>query len=285
MPAARADCWLKRVRPDPDIYLLSDRAVETVAGDERAAADQGELAPSRRIWIRIALAALTTLLLELPAHSQVLAHSEVQLPDVDARRIFLLLFLMLGPIKILVPFAAMTSGSDWGARCDLAWRSILFSLAIVVAAVAAGGIMLDSLQISLPALALVGAVILILVAFRTILKPQNTPASPNNTLPVYSLALTPLAFPVIVTPFGIAALIVIKQIAAVQEREAAFFLIIAVVLALDLLAMIFAEFIVKWASVPLYIFAVVIALIQAALGLQIALRSLAILNLLPREAL
>jgi len=232
------------------------------------------------------LALAAVLLCAAPAYPQVFAHSELQLPEVGARRMFLLLFLMLGPVKILVPFAAMTKGSDRRARWTLAWKSILFSVAIIAFALAVGGIMLDRLEISLPALSLIGSVVLILIACRTIFQlPANAPPAPSPAAPVYSPALTPLAFPVIVTPFGIAALIVLKQIAGIQGKEMALILVVAVIMALNLLAMLFAEFIVKWASVPLYIFAVVLALVQAALGLQIALRSLAILNLLPREVL
>jgi multiple antibiotic resistance protein len=193
---------------------------------------------------------------------------------------------MLGPIKILVPFAEMTKDSDWRARLGLACRSVLFSFAIIAFALTVGGMMLARLEISLPSLALIGSVVLILVACRTIFQlPSNNLPAAVPTVPIYSLALTPLAFPVIVTPFGIAALIVLKQLATIQQRETALFLIVAIILALNLVAMAFAEFIVKWASVPLYIFAVVLALIQASLGLQIALRSLAVLKLLPPGAL
>src|SRR4051794_7943923 len=60
-----------------------------------------------------------------PAMSQDVAAPIVQ--GFGARTIFFMLFLMLGPIKVLLPFANMTRGRDPVFRRRLALRAILFS--------------------------------------------------------------------------------------------------------------------------------------------------------------
>src|SRR5215475_11227822 len=55
-------------------------------------------------------------------------------PNVSARKIFLMLFLMLGPIKILVPFVSLTRNADLVVRRRLATRAMLFSLAALALA-------------------------------------------------------------------------------------------------------------------------------------------------------
>ena len=140
----------------------------------------------------------------------------VPAPEIGARKIFFMLFLMLGPIRILVPFVEMTHGSDPAFRRRLATRAILFSAAALALAGVLGRGMLENFDISLPVLALTGGLILFLVALRTVLQ-QSTGAVERPKLdvppPELKLALTPLAFPTIVTPYGIAAVIVFATLA------------------------------------------------------------------------
>jgi multiple antibiotic resistance protein len=58
--------------------------------------------------------------------------------------IFALLFLMLGPIKLLGPFAAATKDCDHVFRFRLATRAFLFSIGAVTIAASLGGRMLDN---------------------------------------------------------------------------------------------------------------------------------------------
>ena len=87
-------------------------------------------------------------------------------PEIGARKKSFMLFLMLGPIKIFVPFVEMTHGSDPAFRRRLATRAILFSAAALALAGVLGRGMLENFDISLPVLALTGGVILFLVALK-----------------------------------------------------------------------------------------------------------------------
>ena len=69
--------------------------------------------------------------------------------DFGARKIFLMLFLMIGPIKILVPFVDITRGADRAFRRTLARRAILFSAAALALAGVLGRSMLENFEISI----------------------------------------------------------------------------------------------------------------------------------------
>jgi multiple antibiotic resistance protein len=203
-------------------------------------------------------------------------------PEFEARKIFFMLFLMLGPIKILVPFVAMTRGSDRRLRRRLATRATLFSATALALAGVLGRFMLESFAVSLPVLAMTGGIILFLVALQTVLQQSaGVPGPPPKLGPPSDIgsALTPLAFPIIVTPYGIAAVIVFATLATGRhDQEFTVAGIVLSILFLDWLAMLFAETIFRWTGTALQIFAVVLGVTQAALGLQLILQNLSLIG-------
>ena len=78
--------------------------------------------------------------------------------------IFALLFLMLGPIKLLGPFAAATKDCNRVFRFRLATRAFLFSIGAVTIAAGLGGQMLDNFAIPVLVLQIAAGLILFLVA-------------------------------------------------------------------------------------------------------------------------
>jgi multiple antibiotic resistance protein len=230
--------------------------------------------------LTLALSALAA----IPAHAQMVAIPVMTTSDFGARKIFLMLFLMIGPIKILVPFVEITRGADRTFRRTLARRAILFSAAALALAGVLGRSMLENFEISLPVLALTGGVVLFLVALRTVLQQSaGAPASASLAAnpPDLKSAFAPLAFPTIVTPYGIAAVIVFATFAG--EREGAAFTlagIVLIILALDWVAMLFAETILRRIGTVLQVFAVVLGVTQIALGLQVILHSLCMIGVL-----
>ncbi|WP_245331168.1 MarC family protein [Mesorhizobium sophorae] len=227
------------------------------------------------------------LVLGLPIHSfaQTPFGADAPAPEIGARKIFFMLFLMLGPIKILVPFVAMTRGSDPHLRRRLATRATLFSAAALAIAGVLGRAMLENLEISLPVLAMTGGVILFLVALQTVLQQSAGPPPDSGRPGDLSLALTPLAFPTIVTPYGIAAVIVFATLATGRyDQEFTVAGIVLLILILDCLAMLFAEAILRWTGTALQIFAVVLGVTQAALGLQIILQTLSLIGVFAESA-
>ncbi len=193
-----------------------------------------------------------------------------------------MLFLMLGPIKILVPFVNMTRGCDAQFRRRLATRATLFSAAALALAGLLGRSMIENFDISVPVLAMTGGIVLFLVALQTVLQQSSGAIDrPKEDHPPTELkhALAPLAFPTIVTPYGIAAVIVFMTLAS-EEYSAGLTVagIVLAILVLDWVAMLFAETILKWVGTPLQVFAVVLGVTQIALGLQVIMHSLVMIG-------
>jgi multiple antibiotic resistance protein len=146
---------------------------------------------------------------------------------------------------------------------------------------------LENFEISVPVLALTGGLILFLVALRTVLE-QTIPRvhlKQESISPGTDLALSPLAFPIIVTPYGIAAVIVFATLA--QDDLAAKLTvasIVLVILLIDWLAMLFAETILNWTGTALQVFTVVLGVTQIALGLQIITHSLSMIGVFAERA-
>ena len=105
------------------------------------------------------------------AQGAVQAGMAQELPPVQ---IFTLLFLMLGPFKIIGPFAQLTKGADDRQAHRIAWLSIVFASAALLVAALLGSSILDSYRIPVPVMALAGGLILFLVALKNLLEQFQT---------------------------------------------------------------------------------------------------------------
>src|SRR5262249_56887340 len=110
--------------------------------------------------------------------------------------IFALLFLMLGPIKLLGPFAAATKDCDRVFRLRLATRAFLFSVAAVTIAAALGEQVLDNFAIPVLVLQIAAGLILFLVALQAVMHHfYLTPPPELTEPPTLAHAFSPLASP------------------------------------------------------------------------------------------
>jgi len=186
--------------------------------------------------------------------------------------IFALLFLMLGPIKLLGPFAAATKDCDRVFRLRLATRAFLFSVAAVTIAAALGEQVLDNFAIPVLVLQIAAGLILFLVALQAVMHQYDVTRPPERTEPpTLAHAFSPLAFPTIVTPYGIAAVIILISLAPTTEIR---FMVVGVVyfiLFLDWLAMLVAHIVVRWFNPLLLLLGVILGVSQVALGLHLML--------------
>ena len=181
--------------------------------------------------------------------------------------IFALLFLMLGPIKLLGPFAAATKDSTRIFRFRL-----VFAAAAVTIAAALGQQMLDNFAIPVLVLQIAAGLILFLVALQAVMHQYDVTRPPDRTEPpTLAHAFSPLAFPTIVTPYGIAAVIILIALAPTTEIRLMVAGVVYFILLLDWLAMLVAHIVVRWFSPLLLLLGVVLGVTQVALGLQLML--------------
>jgi len=195
-------------------------------------------------------------------------------------QIFFLLFIMLGPFKILGPLAKITRGASPALIRTICFRAILFATIILLLAAVIGDNMLANFGIPLPILALAGGVILFLVALLNVLQQFEThdlSPVPEAAPPPLRVAMNPLAFPTIVTPYGIAAVIVFMALSPDMHGKLTVVYIVLAIMAINLIFMLVNRFIFKVLAVILPLLGAILGLVQVALGLKImynALRAL-----------
>ena len=214
------------------------------------------------------------------------ASDPMQLKHFPVAQIFTFMFVMLGPLKIIGPFAKMTKGADAAFTRQIALRSTLFaSLALLLAALL-GESFLRSYGIPVPVLALSAGIILFLVALKNILEQFTPPALHSEGIagpaptPTLNMAFSPLAFPTIVTPYGIAAFVVFLALSPDLQGQLVIGGILLTIMLLNLIVMIVTRHIPPLLGLLLQILGAVLGVIQVALGLQIihnSLRAMAVL--------
>ncbi len=189
--------------------------------------------------------------------------------------IFALLLLMLGPIKLLGPFAALTKGCDRAFRLRLATRAFLFAIGAVTIAAVLGKRILDNFAVPVLVLQIAAGLILFLVALQAIMQQYGASHPPERgEPPTLALAFSPLAFPTIVTPYGIAAVIILIALAPDAHTSVMVAGVVYAILLLDWLAMVTAHVVVRWIGPLLLLVGVVLGVTQVALGLQFMLGGL-----------
>jgi multiple antibiotic resistance protein len=188
----------------------------------------------------------------------------------DAKmQIFTFLFLMLGPFKIIGPFAKITQGADPALTRKIAINAIIYSSIALLLAGFLGQSIMGKYGIPLPILGLSGGIILFLVALLNIIH-QFTPVSvkeENVAAPTMNMAINPLAFPTIVTPYGIAAVIIF--LAMFPDLKLYVGIVVLAMMALNLVIMLITRFIFKVLAVILALLGAILGIVQVALGLLI----------------
>ena len=201
--------------------------------------------------------------------------------------IFTFFFVMLGPLKVLVPFVKMTKDTDARFRRKLALMATLISTIGCLAAGFMGQRAMKNLHISISAIVLAGGIILFLVALHMVMQMYMS-SSQNETIPptpTLSMAVSPLSFPTIVTPYGIAILIIVMTTAQGDAtRQIGILGVLLAIMLLNLLAMLFAHKIVKFIAVriTLQILGSVLGVLQVALGIQMILQALILMGVMTK---
>jgi multiple antibiotic resistance protein len=229
--------------------------------------------------------AILAILVPTTAAQQVIDNSSgtPQSIDFSFSKIFTFLFLTLGPLKLLKPFHSMTRGCSAELRKSLALKSSLIALIAVILASIGGSAILHKWGIAIGSLLLTVGLVLFLVALKPIMEqfaPDKPQAVPEPTADASPPSPMQLAFPTIVTPYGIAILIVLVSL---HSDEITFIQILGVtvfILLLDLIAMLFAERILKTplVAIALGIIGVVMGVLQVALGVSACVLALRLLG-------
>ncbi len=191
-------------------------------------------------------------------------------------QIFTFLFLMLGPFKIIAPFAKMTSNATPELTRQIAIRAILFSSIALLLAAILGENILSKYGIPVPVLSMSGGIILFLVALLNVIKQFGTleKHDENVPAPTLNMAMSPLAFPTIVTPYGIAAVIVFLALSPDLNTKLIVGAIVLGIMLLNLAVMLITRKIFKPLMFVLAILGAILGVVQVALGVLIIFNSI-----------
>ncbi|NJL43244.1 MAG: hypothetical protein HC935_07770 [Pseudanabaena sp. SU_2_4] len=177
---------------------------------------------------------------------------------------FTIFFVTLGPIKTIPGFVAITADLDRATSKRLAIRGTLVATAIVFATALIFSGTLRSWEVSLPAMQLAGGLLLFSGACASLNKGFTLPPEQATDAPeppelsarelnniVKRRALSPLAVPTIVTPVGIAAILVFLEIAnADLFATLGIYGLLILMMVLNLVGMWFAQPIVRFVGFP-----------------------------------
>jgi multiple antibiotic resistance protein len=199
-------------------------------------------------------------------------------------QILTILFVVFSPLQVVGPFAALTRGTEQAFCRQLAWRATVFAAIGVVVAGVLGQRILLGWGVRYAILLLAGGIVWFLIALFTVLQPyfpmfQRHPPSVDE--PSLALALTPLAFPTIITPYGVATLIILMATMQTPGQQVVLLALIAVMLLLNWVAMIFARLILRRFAILLELIGWVLGVLQVALGLNLIYIALLSLSMVP----
>jgi multiple antibiotic resistance protein len=211
----------------------------------------------------------------------------MQANSLNPFEIFTLFFVMLGPLKILGPFAQRTRDIPDPGR--IAWHAFVLATLGAITGGFLGTLLLDKWHVSFPALTLGGGIIFFLVAVQQLLaqyRPRGSTASQaDEPLPASPLAAAlQLVFPIVLTPYGIAAVIALLARSDSNTRTVSILVMLVLIMVINFLAMLFARrILVGIVPVLLQLLGAVMAILQLALSIQFILWGLYGLHILPEQ--
>jgi multiple antibiotic resistance protein len=198
--------------------------------------------------------------------------------------IFTFLFVMLGPLKVLGPFAARTRGMDMPRVRHIAIWVFVVALIAAIGGGFLGRALLANWHVSPPALTLAGGVVFFIVALRQLLE-QYEPAHAVAAEPLPEAPIAAacrLVFPIVLTPYGIAAVIALLASSTDSERTLTIVGLVVFVMVLNLVAMLFARrVVVGFTVLVLQVLGAILAVLQVALAVEfmfLALRQMRVLE-------
>ena len=199
--------------------------------------------------------------------------------------LFTLFFVMLGPLKLLGPFVTRTHGIDDRTVERIAMWAFVFATVSVVVGGLLGARLLGKWHISIPSMTIAGGIVFFLVGLRQLLEQyeRHAPCASTEPLPASPmLAATHLLFPIVLTPYGIAAVIAVMGASTTAARTSMILTIVLAIMVLDLVAMWFARrILIGPVMIGLQVLGAVLAVMQVALAIELMVTGLRSLGVIP----
>jgi multiple antibiotic resistance protein len=195
--------------------------------------------------------------------------------------VFTILFMLVGPLKIIPAFAGLTQGTDGQFKRAVAVRGALIAAGLCAFVCLAGLAILGKYHIQMDAVRVAGGVVLLVSALNGIFKKPQPPTPVTSETRPIQIAASPVAVPMIVPHAGVAALLLFLMGGAQYPGMTSTLAVcLAIILALDFLVMYFIDHVLKIPGLMLVLFGAgaVLVFVQACLATQMILTGLKMLG-------
>lgn len=126
------------------------------------------------------------------------------LPELPLKQIFVLLFMMTGPLEVVPTFAALTASLPECERGPVARKAVCLAMIALTLAIFAGHFIMKSWGASPQAVSAAAGLLLAIASLQAILGTASPPPQDGGER---DLAISPLAFPTLVPPYAVGVLI------------------------------------------------------------------------------
>jgi multiple antibiotic resistance protein len=208
---------------------------------------------------------------------------------ISLANIITILFLTIGPLKIIPPFAKLTAKADSKLKNRLAFRGFWISTVTIVAVALIGQGMVANYRVSISALLTAAGLVIAIAAMRSIITQygKKQDSTPQAESPSLSMAISPLSFPTILPPYGIATVLLIMIVGKRLGSDVHLILVIIVgYMVLNYICMLSAHWILKvFKPQIMNVFGIVLSVIQLGIGITwvyggIGLQAMSILQMI-----
>lgn len=191
-------------------------------------------------------------------------------------QILTLFMVMLGPFRLLVPYVNRTRELPLISVRKLAASATLIAIITLVIGALLGKSTMSKWSIDAPILMLAGGIVFFLSVIKSLAFP-----GPEQVTQAKSTPPTPaeVGLNLIITPWGMTAVILLIAISHDTERTLGVFGVLAVIMILDFVFMIFGRQILKFVgALPLQILNKALGVLQLALSIQLIYNSIVLLR-------
>ncbi len=130
--------------------------------------------------------------------------------DIPWIDIFIIIFIGIGPVKVLLVYIAATQDASKEVQRKVAQKAVMTAVMVGLLLLVAGVFFMRILHFSTEALTIAGGLILLLLALSLVLGPgekQDKESTPDEAA-LLSMAVYPMGIPLLLNPVGIVALTV-----------------------------------------------------------------------------
>ena len=192
--------------------------------------------------------------------------------------VFLIIFIGMGPIKVLLAYIAATRDASPALQRKVAQKTIMTATTIGIVLLVAGVIFMRILHFSQGALTIAGGLILLLLALHMVLSPgkkEDHQTGPSES-DLMSMAVYPLAIPLLLNPIGIVALTVFSAESQKIVDVAVILGMLLVVALIDYGAFLASHRLDSWLTHErILVMEKLLGILLAALAVQLVLSGLA----------